>query len=75
MKALVSPNEPRIDYQGNTGCRIAQVESDDKVFDVAPPLFWSDCPNDCVPDVWWYFNEACELMPVEPLTSASTNEY
>jgi len=30
--------------------RIAQVEPDDKTFDVAEPLFWVDCPDNCVAD-------------------------
>lgn len=63
-KALVSPNEQRIDYQGNVGERIAQVE--DQPFEVAPPLFWTDCPDDCVADIWWYYNGVCEVMPTPP---------
>jgi hypothetical protein len=61
MKALISPQEKRTDYQGNVGERIAQVEQNE--FPVAPPLFWTDCPNDCVADVWWYYNGTCEVMP------------
>lgn len=66
MKALVSPQEKRTDYQGNVGERIAQVEPDDKTFPVANPLFWTDCPDDCVADVWWYYNGTCEVMPQPP---------
>ena len=66
MKALVSPNEKRTDYQGNVGDRIAQVEPDDKTFPVGDPLFWTDCPDDCVADVWWYYNGVCEVMPTPP---------
>jgi hypothetical protein len=64
MKALISPNEKRTDYQGNVGERVAQVEI--QTFEVAPPLFWTDCPSDCVADVWWYYNGACEVMPIPP---------
>jgi hypothetical protein len=64
MKALVSPQEKRTDYQGNVGDRIAQVEQNE--FPVANPLFWTDCPDDCVADVWWYYNGVCEVMPTPP---------
>jgi hypothetical protein len=64
MKALVSPQEKRTDYQGNVGDRIAQVEQNE--FPVAAPLFWTDCPDDCVADVWWYYNGTCEVMPTPP---------
>lgn len=64
MKALISPNEKRIDYLGNIGERIAQVEQTE--FEVAPPLHWVDCPDDCVADVWWYYNGTCEVMPQPP---------
>jgi hypothetical protein len=64
MKALVSPQEKRTDYEGNVGDRIAQVEQNE--FPVAAPLFWTDCPNDCVADIWWYYNGACEVMPQPP---------
>jgi hypothetical protein len=66
MKALVSPQEKRTDYQGNVGERIAQVEPNDKTFGVAQPLFWTDCPDDCVADIWWYYNGVCEVMPTPP---------
>jgi hypothetical protein len=64
MKALISPNEKRTDYQGNVGERVAQVES--QSFEVAAPLFWVDCADDCVADVWWYYNGICEVMPQPP---------
>lgn len=64
MKALISPNEKRTDYEGNVGERIAQVEQNE--FPVAAPLFWIDCPDECVADVWWYYNGVCEVMPEPP---------
>jgi hypothetical protein len=64
MKALISPMELRTDYLGNVGCRVAQVEP--LAFEVAPPLYWIDCPDDCVADIWWYYNGVCEVMPVAP---------
>lgn len=65
MKALVSPNEKAYSYDGTLlGQRIAQVN--DIEFPVAPPLFWTDCPDDCVPDLWYYSNGQCLPKPVPP---------
>lgn len=49
MKALISTIEPR-----ETGFRVAQVEPDDAIFDVAETLFWIDCPDNIVADQYWY---------------------
>lgn len=37
--------------------RVAQVESDESIFDVAEPFFWAPCPENCVADEW-YFKES-----------------
>ena len=49
MKALISTIEPR-----ESGYRVAQVEPDDKIFGVAPEMFWTDCADDLVADAKWY---------------------
>jgi hypothetical protein len=67
MKALISPNEiqnityisswdgDEPVYETIENCqRVAEVEPDNKVFEVASPLHWIDCPNDCVADEWYY---------------------
>jgi len=59
MKALISPVESR-----ETGCRVAEVEPDDKVFEVAQPLFWVDCADDVVADQFWYDPETKTIKPV-----------
>jgi hypothetical protein len=65
MKALVSPNEIAFSYDGTPlGERIAQVE--EIGFPVSPPLFWTDCPNDCVADLWYYSNGQCLPKPLPP---------
>lgn len=64
MKALISPNEKVTDYLGNVGERVAQVQQ--MSFEVAPPLFWTDCPNDCVADQWWYYGGSCQPIPQPP---------
>jgi len=74
MKALISPNERR-----ETGYRVAEVEPDDKVFEVAGPLFWVDCADDVVADQFWYDPETNTLNLVpqpdpgnEPITPVET---
>lgn len=44
--------------------RIAQVEHDDMVFQVAPGLEWVDCPDDCTTE--WSYNNGQFIAPTEP---------
>lgn len=73
MKALVSPNEVRT-YEENgvtlEGCRVAQVEQDANMFPVAEPLFWADCPDNCVADQWFYCNGVVREVPPPPAPPA-----
>lgn len=65
MKALVSPNEKAYSYDWVLlGQRIAQVSEAE--FPVAPPLFWTDCPDDCAADSWYYSDGQCLPKPVPP---------
>lgn len=65
MQALISPNEKAYSYDGTLlGQRIAQVQ--ENTFPVAPPLFWTVCPVDCVADLWYYSNSQCLPKPVPP---------
>lgn len=61
-KALISPIEPRNDSEGNEGYRVAFVCEEE--FDVASPLFWVDCPDSCVQDMWVYVNG--QLVDITP---------
>jgi hypothetical protein len=67
MKALISPNESFnltwiSAWDGDTpvyseilDCqRVAQVEPNNKTFEVAPPLRWVDCSDDCKSDEWYF---------------------
>lgn len=72
MKALISPNEKVIDYEGNVGERVAQIEPDDQTFPIAQPLFWTDCPIDCVADLWYYINNTCQVIPQPPAPLETT---
>jgi hypothetical protein len=61
-KALVSPNEV-VEIANATGFRVAEVA--DQAFDVAPPLFWVDCPDECVSD-FWFFNTETNAVAEKP---------
>lgn len=43
--------------------RVAEVKSDNEVFQVAQPLFWVDCPDDCVADQWYYKDGNVQVKP------------
>jgi hypothetical protein len=45
--------------------RVAEVEPDDKIFEVAQPLHWVDCPNNCVMDVWYFKDGAVYIKPTD----------
>jgi hypothetical protein len=74
MKALISPNElfdltwvsswngDEPVYSEILDCqRVAEVEPTE--FEVAPPLFWVDCPDDCKADAWYFKDGACYIKP------------
>lgn len=64
-KALISSNEPVVNFNGTSGYRVAEVT--DTAFEVTPALFWVDCPDDCVADLWFYntANDTCEPKPIQ----------
>jgi hypothetical protein len=43
--------------------RVAQVESDDKIFPVYHTLIWIDCPEDCVADEWYFKDNQVQPKP------------
>lgn len=43
--------------------RVAQVVTDNKVFEVALPLYWVDCPDNCAADYWYYKDSQVQLKP------------
>lgn len=79
MQALISPNEisPYVaswTYNIKTSVwepvfedvpdswRVAQVQEDS--FEVAPPLFWTDCASDVVADEWYYQTSTGAILPI-----------
>ena len=45
--------------------RVAEVEPNDKIFEVASPLYWMDCPEDCKPDVWYFKDGQIFIKPTD----------
>ena len=83
-KALVSPNEQVLWLSGWTdesiphpiytpianAQRIAQVEI--TPFEVAPPLFWTDCADDVVADLFYYDSVTHTINPTPEPTPRPT---
>ena len=42
--------------------RVCQVQ--ESSFEVAPPLFWVDCADDVVADMFWYNKETEVISPI-----------
>ena len=63
-QALISPNEI-IEFEGNNiGVRVAQVVLDGQTFPVGDPLYWMDCNDDVVADIYYLSNNnIIELNP------------
>ena len=69
-KALISTLEPR-----ETGYRVAQVEPADQIFNVADWLFWTDCEDNVIADLFWYDpkDQSIQPLPVPILTIIKNN--
>jgi hypothetical protein len=51
-------------YSEILGCqRVAEVQPDNKIFPVAEPLYWLDCPNDCKADIWYFKDNQVFIKP------------
>jgi hypothetical protein len=72
MKALISSTEIVHKYDGSVlGHRVAQVEPDHAIFEVAESLSWKDCADDVVADQW-YFDPNDNQIKSVPVESANT---
>ena len=75
--ALISPNESPIQYISGwttdtppepiftpieNSCRVAQVS--DQTFEIALPLFWTECADDVKADQWYYNLNDKEIYPI-----------
>jgi hypothetical protein len=55
--------------------RVAEVEPDDKIFEVYHTLIWVDCPDECVADQWYYKDNQVQSKPQDvpmPATPVET---
>lgn len=73
MKALISPQEERTTFDGVNGVRVAEVQ--ENTFEVASPLFWTDCPDNIIADAYLYVIETSEfyLLDEPPLELTNAN--
>jgi hypothetical protein len=82
MKALISPNEKfNLTWVSSWVLKDGQwvpifseiidcfrvAEIIEQPFEVASPLFWVDCPNDCVADQWYYKDNQVFIKPLDEL--------
>jgi hypothetical protein len=73
--ALIDPNESPTSYISgwttdtppepiwtsiNNSCRVCEVS--DNTFEVAPPLFWTECEDNVVADQWYYDTQSKEII-------------
>jgi hypothetical protein len=63
-KALISTIEPREHFDGSKGYRVAQVESIGNEFPVAKDLYWLDCEDDVVADLFYFDTTTNSILPV-----------
>jgi hypothetical protein len=68
MKALVSPTT----VISTNKIRVCQVIENEQEFEVALPLYWVDCPDDCKPDLWVFDTELNQC--IEKVTTAQENK-
>ena len=76
--ALISPNESPIEYlsgwttdtppqpiytQIENSCRVAEVS--DQTFEIALPLFWTECKDDVVADQWYYNTQDNQIYIIQ----------
>jgi len=62
-QALISPAEQVYKYDGTLlGERVAETTA--TPFEVAPPLFWTDCNDDVQADQWYYDPATYQIDPI-----------
>lgn len=62
VKNPVTDNYDPVFKELTNSSRVADVA--DAEFPVAEPLFWIDCADDVVPDIWYYNNVTSEILLV-----------
>jgi len=76
-KALISTIEAITNFDGSTGFRIAQVENENNIFEVAEGLYWIDCDDNVIADLWYFDTDKQVILAVpqntQKLTQPATN--
>jgi hypothetical protein len=61
--ALISPNEQVYKYDGTLlGVRVAEIA--DTTFEVNPILFWVECADDVIADLFYYDTETQTIIAI-----------
>jgi hypothetical protein len=60
MQALIAPNQKINSKSGVVYDRIAEVNA--TPFEVAQPLYWQECSDDCIADIW---GKNCDTGAIE----------
>ena len=71
MKALICPNEPVTNFDETSGYRIAEVTA--SPFEVAEPLYWLDCDDTVVADVYYFDTTSNSILPKPIATTVAAN--
>lgn len=58
-EALIAPNQT-----AETGYRVAEVVNQGQTFEVAQPLFWTDCADNVLADEFWYDPTDQTIKPI-----------
>jgi len=76
-KALISTIEPRQHFDGSKGLRVAQVENESDIFPVAEDMYWLDCDDNVIADLWYFDTDKQVILAVpqntKKLTQPATN--
>lgn len=67
-KALISPEEAVTNTDNTSGYRVAEVA--DFAFEVAPPLYWLDCEDDVIADLF-YFDTTTQQIQAKPILATN----
>jgi hypothetical protein len=66
MKALISTIEPR-----QLGYRVAQVVNQGQTFPVSNEMFWIDCADDVLADLFWYDPSDQTIKAIPPYVATA----
>jgi hypothetical protein len=63
-------------YSQIEGCqRVAEVQPDANIFEVAQPLHWVACPDSCLADEWYFKDGQCTQKPTNaPMPTVAVEE-